>query len=187
MEVNDGYTVAIGGLDEAKEQQKETGVPVLGKIPGIGYLFKTKSRQKNHKNLMMFITPMLIDAKGGGLSEEPVSVIPRRPNDEPKKPQMDNSGKLSGGVKAVPESITYLTRECDKIQATIKEGRQGDNDSRKLTDMKMALNKLDDQVTALSTEHPENADVLTKASIDLAGLHERVSKMKREILKKDYY
>jgi hypothetical protein len=136
---------------------------------------------------MMFITPMLIDAKGGGLSEEPISVVPRRPGQDPRKPQLDNAGHLAGGVAAVPESIAYLSKECDKIQVTIDENRATDVDSKKLTDMKVALNKLDDQVATLTAQHPESAGVLTQATIDLAGLHERVGKMKRLILKKDYY
>jgi hypothetical protein len=67
VEVHSGYTVAVGGLDEAREREGEAGVPFLEKVPGLKWLFKYKSRSKNHKNLMLFITPNLIDARDGGL------------------------------------------------------------------------------------------------------------------------
>lgn len=187
VEVNDGYTVAVGGLDEAKEKTADTGIPLLGRIPIIGYAFKSKSREKNHKNLMLFITPTLIDPKGGGLPTEPQSVVPQRPGSIPKKPELDKSGNLAGGADAVPTSIAYLSRQCDIINNTIEENRATDEDSKKLTEMKIALNKLEAQIQTLSAQYPEKADILNKAFIDVKGLHERVSQMKRKLLKKSYY
>ena len=188
VEVNDGYTVAIGGLDEAKEKVSDSGVPLLGRIPILGYAFKSRSREKNHKNLMLFITPRLIDPKGGGLPPEPESVVPQRPAHlMPQKPQVDQTGRLAGGPDAVPGSVAYLTRQCEVINSTIEENRATDEDSKKLTEMKIAINQLESQVEAMTTQHPEKADILTKAIIDIAGLHERVGSMKRKMLKKDYY
>lgn len=188
VEVNDGYTVAIGGLDEAKEKTTDTGVPLLGRIPGLGYLFKSKSRAKNHKNLMLFITPTLIDPKGGGLPPEPQSVVPQRPaHMMPKKPQVDTTGHLQGGPDAVPGTIAYLSRECDVIQTTIDENRATPEDSKKLTEMKIALNQLEAQVESMASQYPDKANVLAKATVDVAALHERVGTMKRQVLKKSYY
>jgi hypothetical protein len=188
VEVNDGYTVAIGGLDEAKEKNSDSGVPLLGRVPVLGYLFKSKSREKNHKNLMLFITPTLIDPRGGGLPPEPQSVVPQRPDAQmPHKPSLDSSGSLAGGPDAVPGSVDYLARQCDVIKATIDENRGTPEDSKKLTEMKFALNKLEAQVESMSAQYPNKSDILTKATIDIAGLHERVGQMKRELLKKAYY
>jgi len=188
VEVNDGYTVAIGGLDEAKEKNTDSGVPLLGRVPVLGYLFKSKSREKNHKNLMLFITPTLIDPRGGGLPPEPQSVVPQRPDAQmPHKPSLDSSGSLAGGPDAVPGSVDYLARQCDVIKATIDENRGTPEDSKKLTEMKFALNKLEAQVESMSAQYPNKSDILTKATIDIAGLHERVGQMKRELLKKAYY
>jgi type II secretory pathway component GspD/PulD (secretin) len=188
VEVNDGYTVAIGGLDEAKEKITDKGVPMLGKIPVLGYLFKSKSREKNHKNLMLFITPTLIDPRGGGLPDEPQSVVRQRPDHAlPKKPAIDAAGTLAGGPNAVPDSVAYLTRECDIIQTTIDENRATEVESKKLTEMKIALNQLEAQVEAMAPQHPDKANIFTQATIDMAQLHSRVGKMKRAVLKKAYY
>jgi type II secretory pathway component GspD/PulD (secretin) len=186
--VNEGYTVAVGGLDEAKEKTSSSGVPLLGRVPLIKYLFSSKSREKNHKNLMLFITPTLIDPTQGGLPAEPQSVVPQRPAKQmPQKPQIDANGSLTGGADAIPGAIAYLTRECDKINTTIEENRAVDEDSAKITDMRKALNKLEEQITVLGPQQPDKADILTKATIDIQGLKERLGKMKMAMLKKAYY
>ncbi len=186
--VNEGYTVAVGGLDEAKEKTTQSGVPTLSRVPILKSLFSSKSREKNHKNLMLFITPTLIDPTEGGLPAEPQSVVPLRPSNRlPRKPQLDTTGGLVGGADSIPESVSYLSRECDKIQTTIDESRQTEADSRKITDMRMALNKLEQQAEAMSAQHPEKADILTRATIDIQGLKERLGRMKMEMLKKAYY
>lgn len=188
VEVNNGYTVAIGGLDEAKEKTTDKGVPLLGRIPVLGYLFKSKGREKNHKNLMLFITPTLIDPRGGGLPDEPQSVVRQRPAHlMPQKPSLDGAGSLVGGPSAVPNSVSYLTRECDVIQATIDENRATETESKKLTEMKIALNQLEAQVDAMAPQHPAQANIFTQATIDISALHSRVGKMKQQVLKKAYY
>jgi hypothetical protein len=105
----------------------------------------------------------------------------------PHKPSLDSSGSLAGGPDAVPGSVDYLARQCDVIKATIDENRGTPEDSKKLTEMKFALNKLEAQVESMSAQYPNKSDILTKATIDIAGLHERVGQMKRELLKKAYY
>ncbi len=187
VEVNDGYTVAVGGMDEATEQRTSTGIPVLSKIPGISWLFRSSNHTKDHKNLMLFITPSLVDAKGGGITEEPISVVPHRPDRLlPQKPQLTATGTLAGGPDAVPGAVAYLARECDKIQATINEGRESDQESRKITEMKLALNRLEKQVEAFSTQFPAKSAMLLKATTDIGVLHDRVAVMKKNLLKKSF-
>ena len=188
VEVDNGYTVAVGGLDEAKEQETASGVPVLGKIPVLGYFFKSKSRSNDHKNLMLFITPTLIDPKGGGLTAEPISIVPQNPGARKvAKPQIGTDGSLAGGPDAVPDAVAYLTRECDKIQTTIDEARITDQESRKLTEMKLALNQLEAQVEKFATQYPAKSAMLLKATTDIATLHDHVGKMKWELRKKAFY
>ena len=119
---------------------------------------------------------------------EPISVVPQRPNlPQPQKPQVDKAGNLEGGPDAVPGSVAYLSSQCDLINVTIEENRATPEDSKKLTEMKIALNKLEAQIEALSNQYPDKAESLGQAAVDVAALHDRVSKMKRLMLKKDYY
>lgn len=186
--VDSGYTVAISGLDEAREKDGQTGVPLLSKIPIIKYAFSYKARSKNHKNLLIFITPSLIDPKTGGLPEQPVSVVPRKPDAlMPQKPQIGANGQLTGGPDAVANAVAYLSRECKVIQNTIDESRQTHEDSQKLTDMKKALNTLEAQIEQMSVQYPDKAPVLSEHLIKISEMHGWVSQMKVQMLKKAYY
>ncbi len=61
--VENGGTVVIGGIFELTETDSETKVPVLGDLPGIGNLFKTRSRLANKQEMLVFITPKTIADK----------------------------------------------------------------------------------------------------------------------------
>lgn len=58
--VENGGTVVIGGIFELNETENETRVPVLGDIPAIGNLFKSKARSTNKQEMLVFITPKMI-------------------------------------------------------------------------------------------------------------------------------
>ncbi|HQX60551.1 MAG TPA: type IV pilus secretin PilQ family protein, partial [Burkholderiaceae bacterium] len=61
--VENGGTVVIGGIFELNESDSETKVPLLGDLPGVGNLFKTRSRTANKQEMLVFITPKMIADK----------------------------------------------------------------------------------------------------------------------------
>jgi len=61
--VENGGTVVIGGIFEMTESDSETKVPLLGDLPGVGNLFKTRSRIANKQEMLVFITPKVIADK----------------------------------------------------------------------------------------------------------------------------
>lgn len=58
--VENGGTVMLGGIFEATENNSETKVPVLGDIPYVGNLFKSRSRDTSRKEMLVFITPRIL-------------------------------------------------------------------------------------------------------------------------------
>ncbi len=64
LTIYDGYTVAVGGLMREDVQNVEDKVPILGDIPLIGRLFQTKGENRIKSNLIIFVTPQIIDATG---------------------------------------------------------------------------------------------------------------------------
>jgi type IV pilus assembly protein PilQ len=58
--VENGGTVVIGGIFEQNEREDVTKVPVLGDIPGVGNLFKQRTRTANKSELLVFISPKMI-------------------------------------------------------------------------------------------------------------------------------
>jgi len=61
--VENGGTVVIGGIFELTENEDVTKVPVLGDLPGVGNLFKTRQRTANKQEMLVFITPKTIADK----------------------------------------------------------------------------------------------------------------------------
>jgi len=58
--VKNGETVVIGGLIQDSDEDVITKIPFLGDIPGLGWLFKTKSKSKTKTNLMILLTPRIV-------------------------------------------------------------------------------------------------------------------------------
>jgi len=58
--VDDGGMLVLGGLIEDRLTESESRVPLLGKIPVIGALFRVRNTQKTKTNLMVFIRPRVL-------------------------------------------------------------------------------------------------------------------------------
>ncbi|WP_029912957.1 type II secretion system secretin GspD [Pelobacter seleniigenes] len=106
-------TIILGGLINNQVTKNETKVPLLGDIPVIGWLFKSKSTTSQKKNLLVFITPTIVKdaddvaeiteqnrAKAAELlTEEQRKTLPNDFNQEaiqnntPKAPQADGDAK----------------------------------------------------------------------------------------------
>jgi general secretion pathway protein D len=75
----DGQTIALGGLIREDVQKVQDKVPFLGDLPLAGRLFRSQADQKLKKNLVIFVTPRILDADGQprrGEVEEPEIVNP---------------------------------------------------------------------------------------------------------------
>jgi general secretion pathway protein D len=58
--VKDKETVVIGGLIQDSEQETVSKVPLLGDIPLLGWLFKSKSKTRSKTNLVIMLTPHIV-------------------------------------------------------------------------------------------------------------------------------
>ncbi len=58
--VADGETVVLGGVYETELRSATTSVPGLGNIPGIGYLFRSRTQTNNNAELLIFVTPKIL-------------------------------------------------------------------------------------------------------------------------------
>jgi type IV pilus assembly protein PilQ len=58
--VGDGGTAVIGGIFKINDAVTETGVPGLRRIPGLGWLFKSKTINRENAELLIFITPRIL-------------------------------------------------------------------------------------------------------------------------------
>jgi Flp pilus assembly secretin CpaC len=59
--VPSGNTLVMGGLISDSTAKAYTKVPFLGDIPGLGYAFRKESKQREKANLIIFLTPTIIE------------------------------------------------------------------------------------------------------------------------------
>ncbi len=58
--IDDGQIVALGGLLDDNERRTIEKIPLLGDIPGLGALFRSKAKSRQKTNLMVFIRPTIL-------------------------------------------------------------------------------------------------------------------------------
>jgi type IV pilus assembly protein PilQ len=107
--IKSGFTLAIGGLIEQRDENRISKVPVLGSIPGLGRLFRSDGVKSDQRNLIVFITAKILSASGATY------------NDVFSKRRLYEMGIKSSdvpGVEASPEEkelYDNLTASRDKI------------------------------------------------------------------------
>ncbi len=62
--VENAGTVVIGGIFERYDRGDDTKVPFLGDLPGIGVLFRSRSQRADKSEMLIFLTPYILQADG---------------------------------------------------------------------------------------------------------------------------
>lgn len=60
VQVEDGGTVVIGGIYTQTDNEHETRVPLLGEIPLLGALFRSRNKVRDKTELLIFLTPRIV-------------------------------------------------------------------------------------------------------------------------------
>jgi type IV pilus assembly protein PilQ len=63
VRVNNGETLVLGGIFDGNENSTVSKVPLLGDIPVFGNLFKTTSKENSKTELIIFLTPRILDER----------------------------------------------------------------------------------------------------------------------------
>jgi general secretion pathway protein D len=95
-------TLAIGGLLQDENTKGRTKVPILGDVPLLSYFFQERLNTRTKRNLLVFVTPTIIDSHYGTGLEDQVSGL-RHVGEEYADPNgWRNNAK--GAVRLVPTS-----------------------------------------------------------------------------------
>ncbi len=85
VNVWDGQTVVLGGLISENVSKVKDQVPILGDLPVLGRLFRNEINQSQKKNLLIFVTPTIIDPAGNRYHSE--DEMPFAQNSFPVQPR----------------------------------------------------------------------------------------------------
>jgi type IV pilus assembly protein PilQ len=64
VNIANGGTLVIGGIYQEDNRKVVDKVPLLGDIPLLGNLFKTTTRATSKTELLIFLTPHILDSRG---------------------------------------------------------------------------------------------------------------------------
>ncbi len=181
LQVDSGYTLAVGGLEKVDDRNVVGGIPVLQDIPGLGYLFKNTNKRRDKVNLIIFITPYLIGdpERTPGISESPQAVIPLRPGVPPEPPTFTPDGRLSGGDAAVPNAFAWLEYQLDYFRQINLESMMSNDSIRKLRDVIGVARALLSDLQMAAGEPPY--DIETEAGRDAIRAEELLTDLNRAL------
>lgn len=74
VKVYDGATVVLGGVIIDKHNLVEDKVPVLGDLPFVGRFFRSNTKQKESKNVIIFVTVDVVDPSGRKVNRDTAAV-----------------------------------------------------------------------------------------------------------------
>jgi len=112
--VNSGDTAVLGGLIQDQDNENVTKIPVLGDIPILGWLFKSKNTSKIKRNLLVFITPKIVRN-----AEDSASVLNQKLNERIEFIQRNLNGRDPYG-----EAVDSLPRRAIRDQAPDEFGEE---------------------------------------------------------------
>jgi type IV pilus secretin PilQ/predicted competence protein len=133
--IKSGDTLAIGGLLQDESNKARTKVPIMGDVPVLGYLFQSRTNSRVKRNLLVFVTPTVIDQHYGTGLEDQVSGL-RNVGEEFADPNgWRNNAK--GAVRLVPTSRRQVAADYPKPGVPPAPARTNSNSRvRFMTDAK---------------------------------------------------
>ncbi len=107
--IKSGDTLAIGGLLQDESTKSANKVPVLGDIPILGYLFQEKVNNRDKRNLLVFVTPTILQQGYGTGLEDQVTGLHHSGAEYADPNGWRNNAK--GAIRLVPTSHRQLAAD----------------------------------------------------------------------------
>ena len=136
--VRDGETVVIGGLIESKDINTTKRVPILGYLPGVGWLFSSEETVTQRNEIIVLLTPHILeDGEPGESGEHYV------------KDSQDDTVQMRKNAGVVAR-VEYAKRTLDDAREAMDRGDL--EDARVLCDRSLLLDPLAEGALELSRE-----------------------------------
>lgn len=106
--VDDGHTIVLGGLIQDDIKDSEERVPVLGRIPLLGALFRYRTKTNTKTTLMVFLRPVIVRSPEDGYNVTTDRYYYMRAQDQEKSKEREEM--LDRFIPTKPEEETINTR-----------------------------------------------------------------------------
>ena len=110
--IKSGDTLAIGGLLQDEVTKARNKVPIMGDIPVLGYLFQEHLNARTKRNLLVFVTPTILEQHYGTGLEDQVTGLHHSGEEFADPNGWRNNAK--GAVRLVPTSNRQLVTDYPK-------------------------------------------------------------------------
>jgi type IV pilus secretin PilQ/predicted competence protein len=110
--IKSGDTLAIGGLLQDEVTKARNKVPILGDLPILGYLFQEKLNARTKRNLLVFVTPTIIDQRYGTGLEDQIGGLHHSGEEYADPNGWRNNAK--GAIRVLPTSQRQLAADYPK-------------------------------------------------------------------------
>jgi type IV pilus secretin PilQ/predicted competence protein len=110
--IKSGDTLAIGGLLQDEQTKARSKVPVLGDIPILGYAFQERLNARTKRNLLVFVTPTILDQCYGTGLEDQIGGLHHSGEEFADPNGWRNNAK--GAVRLVPTAQRQLAADYPK-------------------------------------------------------------------------
>jgi len=166
--VKSDWTLAIGGLEQSFDSTTEGRIPWVGSIPFFGYFFKSQSKQNDNRNLIMMVTPSIIEDYHGGVGEFAEYTTPATGR---KTGRRIFEGTADETIEELIESFTGMPDEIDEMIQMIEE-------RRRIPFAKEKLRRLENEARLMLVRIEEFRILSPNSFVDLNTIE---SSIKREI------
>ncbi|HEX4665654.1 MAG TPA: secretin N-terminal domain-containing protein [Chthoniobacterales bacterium] len=119
--IKSGDTLAIGGLLQDEVTKGRTKVPIMGDIPILGYFFQEKLNARSKRNLLVFVTPTILEQRYGTGLEDQISGLHHSGEEFADPNGWRNNAK--GAVRLVPTSNRQITADYPKPGVAPEPGK----------------------------------------------------------------
>lgn len=132
--IKSGDTLAIGGLLQDEIRKARNKVPVLGDVPILGYAFQSRTNERVKRNLLVFVTPTILDPHYGSGLEDQVSGLHHSGEEYADPNGWRNNAK--GAVRLVPTANRQAAADYPKPGTPPAPARTGGERVRFMADAK---------------------------------------------------
>jgi type II secretory pathway component GspD/PulD (secretin) len=159
VRVQSGETVTIGGLFSKKLEYLNRKVPILGDIPLLGSIFSSKDRTTQSTELLIFITPCIID-------EANIDYIKKKPEDDWTLDADKENKKVEKHKKR--KTRKYKKRALEQRKSRNKKDKYKEIETNK-DEVSFAQKTLDEKLIEYEKVVSENPkDVIAHSNLGVA-------------------